>query len=401
MGEIVKRRGENVYRDRNWLVVLVGIVFAGAGVCVMCASLPDILADGGMKLYQGHHDNWDSNAPYTWIPEVYAVPLVIAFCSIFVVVGLALLLYALNGRIVTDADGISQFNLFGKRKVRARWDEVVAVSVDTRGRQPSTQVITARGRILFYDSSPWSGSLLQDVREHSGHAPTNPDAEAAVATRPPPYGATETPGHQAPAAAPAQDPRFLPDPQPQPAAPFAESSLAGSQPEVAHHVVAEPIEETRTRTVRPERVFGYKFPWMTVFSCSPLFVMGVIFMVHSKAPAGAWPVLFVLFGLPVVLIGCTAVSAVNGKVIMKPDRLIIMDGLGRETFNARWDDVTGVFFESRVTSDGGGSPVLGYYRTYRVEAGAAKAKFRSSLRNFEECLHEMRVRVPATAIVAC
>ena len=66
-------------------------------------------------------------------------------------------------------------------------------------------------------------------------------------------------------------------------------------------------------------------------------------MTRAGASAGAWPILAIAFGVPAIIIGCTVTSAANGKVVMEPDRLIIADGLGREAFSARWDDVTGVF----------------------------------------------------------
>ena len=44
--------------------------------------------------------------------------------------------------------------------------------------------------------------------------------------------------------------------------------------------------------------------------------------------------------------------------------------------------------------------VLGNYKTYRVEAGGVRGKFRSSLRGFNDCLHELRARILPTAVFA-
>ena len=79
------------------------------------------------------------------------------------------------------------------------------------------------------------------------------------------------PTAEPPLRAAAQDPRFLPDP-PQTARPQsvpAQDRRFLPDPTFAQPgAIAEP-PVAPARTVRPERVFRYKFPWYSVFSCIP------------------------------------------------------------------------------------------------------------------------------------
>jgi hypothetical protein len=63
-----------------------------------------------------------------------------------------------------------------------------------------------------------------------------------------------------------------------------------------------------------------------------------------------------------------------------------------------WEDVTGLFFESSSTSTNNGSRTR--LLIYRVEAGARQGKISSLVVNFDECLIELKKRIPGDAIMA-
>lgn len=168
MAEMPEGRWEDVYRDHAGLYGILGVFFCGSGLAAIAIGLPDVVADGGMKIYHGRSDT----ATWTWMPLGQAVPALVAFCLFFAAVGVFMVLYAVHSQIVTNDEGISQTNLFGKECFRARWEEIVEVSMGPTLFNSWTRVIASTGTLRFPYNHSCAADILRDIQRHTGQSPS-------------------------------------------------------------------------------------------------------------------------------------------------------------------------------------------------------------------------------------
>jgi hypothetical protein len=282
--------------------------------------------------------------PFTWnghdifLSEAKALLFTIGFSSPFVAVGFFGVLYLLNNKIVINQEGIRGVNCWGITSFRARWDQIQDISEDNDSESSSTVVTASTGKLYIDHGHRCFGQIVRQIKQYENKLSWYHESENAM-------------------------------------------------PEKPLHVV------------RTERVFSYPFPWRSVLSFVPFLFMGIWFasgVRNSSSLSMAWPMLLILFAIPLIVIVSAVIGVKNAKVIFGVDRLTIINGLGLQTFSAPWDCVTGVFYDSTSSTEGFGTR---YWKTYRVEAGDLKGKIRSTLLDFDECLIELRERVPQTTIL--
>ncbi len=144
------------------------------------------------------------------------------------------------------------------------------------------------------------------------------------------------------------------------------------------------------------RVYRYRFPWLTVFSVFGLFAMLFLPMVNPSYRGGPGPILSV-FG-PVSGLTCAAIlipvlaSWINGRVVISPERIRIVNGLRRVSFDAAWCDVEKLEF----AGDYGGSEgsFLGNHRVYRIQASGRTSRLHSNLQEWSSVVDDLRRYYP-------
>ena len=126
----------------------------------------------------------------------------------------------------------------------------------------------------------------------------------------------------------------------------------------------------------------------------PLAFMGFFFVTGIPRAKNVWPIvpfLLITFMVPAASIIAAAIGTARACVAMEPDVLTIVDGWGRVQLETPWRDVTGVYLNSTGSQSG-------RYRTCVVESHHGRGSIRSTLADFENCIAELRERVPPNAV---
>lgn len=155
--------GRRLFRQ-NGCVVLFGGLFVVFPLC--CFSLPAFYHLATGTTIPIRNSKFDPNAHPSTAHELWTMALV---PLIHVTVGLALIAFWSNATIVTDNEGISSRNMFGKKRFKAAWSEVSDVCHVVDGENHATLTIRVRGAVYSLpDTRDRQGTLCELLEARVG-----------------------------------------------------------------------------------------------------------------------------------------------------------------------------------------------------------------------------------------
>jgi hypothetical protein len=165
MGVIVEKGGVRVYRVSPTARFILGLLFLVGPIVGAVIEIPHIIAEGGGYVQRGLH----ATSRSTWMPTDVIIPYGICASLLFMALGVYCLLSAVNAKVFTDADGLRQVDWRGREVFRARWDQIAALSEDTKG----NTVVSAPGGTARIDNNlPDIVVLLAEIKERTGLTPS-------------------------------------------------------------------------------------------------------------------------------------------------------------------------------------------------------------------------------------
>ena len=310
---------------------LFGTLFGGGAIAILGPAFLQAIEEGGLHMT-------NNGRPEFWANPWGALFLV-AFSLPFIAVGLFFWMYWLNNQIIVHDQGIRSINAFGHEDFIAAWPMLRPPrQFMTAGGIAVMRVVVDENELNIATNHPHCGQIVQTIRER---------------TKPRALRIAEAKGN----------------------------TLQGALP----------------KPDLPDRTYRYRFPMATVFAVSPfLFMVAVGVSWGFLRTGGSIPGVFLAttLGIPLVFILGTAISAANARVVVTADRIHIVNGWGKTTLDAAWEDVVGVFYESDSSTEGDGVNPLGYYQTFRIDTKSQSARVRTSLRGFGSFLNELQARLP-------
>ena len=145
-----------VYRYRNWLIVVAGLAFSVFGILSLGWAIFTYASGKQISFYIGDQEVRPMPA---W---AYAIPFGLPLLCVFT--GLLLLAHALLSKVIVDEAGITGYGLRGKPTFAARWEEVSSIDLRSVGESEELK-ICAGSRTLRISSGigDWK-ELVETVR---------------------------------------------------------------------------------------------------------------------------------------------------------------------------------------------------------------------------------------------
>jgi hypothetical protein len=138
------------------MIAIVGAVITGIGSYHLLTGIPLVQADG--KIGAGPHV---ASASELWFAIVGGCP--------FFILGMTIILSAVNSAITIDPEGITATNLFKRPYFQAAWRDMSAVE-RFDARPGSGYKVTANGKMLRIDAStPQVNELIAEIKKRAGN----------------------------------------------------------------------------------------------------------------------------------------------------------------------------------------------------------------------------------------
>ncbi len=142
-----------------------------SGIVALCIGfgIAVLISEGGAKVSPQPSRHHFHHSQGIWVPMPYAIPVAICAALPFISLFVYAAFVALRARTTMTETGIIVTNSSGKESLRAKWEDVVEVSLKL---DPIVEIVTTRGAVKIDSRHRRFAAAMAMVREHTGKSLT-------------------------------------------------------------------------------------------------------------------------------------------------------------------------------------------------------------------------------------